>query len=650
MNATELASALNAKKSGDGWIAKCVAHDDKHPSMSISEVDGKVLVKCHASCEQSDVIGELQKRGLWNGADRNAAFTSHLQLGQPSALYDYQDATGQLIGRVMRFDRQGGKEIRQCSLQGDAWTWKAMPAPRPLYRLPSILKTANTVLMVEGEKAVAAAAQIMTDMTVTTWAGGAKATDKADYSCLNGRNVILWPDNDQPGRDAMQSIANRLHGVAASVRMFDPSALGDLPDGWDAADALADKSVDLDAIWQALLSAPAVHSVAPVPVQREQNTATTSRGSDYQLVAACDLLSACAPLEYIVDGLLEDGIAAGIVGPPESGKSLIAINVAACVATGKEFHGRTVKQGLVVYLAGEGHSGIRRRLQAIEHRYGYGLATAPLMVSKAPASFLDPVEVLRVRDAIEAAKQKFQQPLRLLVVDTVIRYLAPGDDNKSQDMAAYLAAVDVLRGDATSLSCHHPGHADATRARGSSNWRAGLDAEYSIANAAEIITVTCQKMKDGDRPEPFSFRIEQAPTLSAREDGSPVMSVVIAPTDAVVTIAKPTGKNQKLLLAELERRDTGGMVWTEKDLREIGRAIGMHKNSARDAVLGLRQLHYLTETIGGSRLTHGTESTKPDRKCISVPDERTENAPVSIDTVLSVRPSVPDSSNGAIHP
>lgn len=74
------------------------------------------------------------------------------------------------------------------------------------------------------------------------------------------------------------------------------------------------------------------------------------------------------------------------------------------------------------------------------------------------------------------------------------------------------------------------------------------------------------------------------------------------------------------------------------------------QDSARDAVLGLRQLHYLTETIGGSRLAHGTESTKPDRKRISVPDERTENAPVSIDTVLSVRPSVPDSSNGAIHP
>lgn len=339
MNATELASALNAKKSGDGWIAKCVAHDDKHPSMSISEVDGKVLVKCHASCEQSDVIGELQKRGLWNGVDRNAAFTSHLQLGQPSALYDYQDATGQLIGRVMRFDRQGGKEIRQCSLQGDAWTWKAMPAPRPLYRLPSILKTDNAVLIVEGEKAVAAAAQIMTDMTVTTWAGGAKATDKTDFSCLNGRNVILWPDHDQPGRDAMQAIAGRLQGVAASVRMFDPATLGELPDGWDAADAMADKNCDLQAIWDGLTSAPELRKSGDPNVSRDALTQSEAVNAalDISDVSLAGLLDSptLAP-QWIYHSLLPSG-AFLIVGRPKIGKSWLLLQFAMCAGAGADF-------------------------------------------------------------------------------------------------------------------------------------------------------------------------------------------------------------------------------------------------------------------------------------------------------------------------
>lgn len=86
--------------------------------------------------------------------------------------------------------------------------------------------------------------------------------------------------------------------------------------------------------------------------------------------------------------------------------------------------------------------------------------------------------------------------------------------------------------------------------------------------------------------------------------------------------------------------------------REIGRTIGMHKNSARDAVLGLRQLGYLSETVGGSRLTHGTESTKQDRKHDFVPDERTENAPGYIYPVLSSPSFGPESGpdHGALKP
>jgi hypothetical protein len=153
---------------------------------------------------------------------------------------------------------------------------------------------------------------------------------------------------------------------------------------------------------------------------------------------------------------------------------------------------------------------------------------------------------------------------------------------------------------------HHPGHLDSTRGRGSSSWKAGLDAEFSITNVGGTITVTCQKMKDGAKPDAFSFRIEPAPTRMAREDGSPVQSVVLVPTDPQPVRPQATGKNQKRLLAELERRSKDGAgIWTEGELRTIARdTFGMHRNSARDAVLGLRQLGYLTPTVGGSRLSH----------------------------------------------
>ncbi len=67
MNAAELALALKGRRAGRGWKAKCPAHDDHTPSLSISAGhDGIVLFKCHAGCSQPQVIDALRNRGLWN--------------------------------------------------------------------------------------------------------------------------------------------------------------------------------------------------------------------------------------------------------------------------------------------------------------------------------------------------------------------------------------------------------------------------------------------------------------------------------------------------------------------------------------------------------------------------------------------------------
>jgi hypothetical protein len=364
----------------------------------------------------------------------------------------------------------------------------------------------------------------------------------------------------------------------------------------------------------------------------------------YILLPAGEFLAPGKPPVFIVDKLFEEHAVIGIVAPTESGKSLLIQNVAACLATGKPFHGRKVKRGLVVYLVGEGQHGLRKRFQALESRYQLGLADAPLVIARTAASFLDAAEVARVGDAIAAAQDRYGLPLLFLAVDTLARFIAPGDESKAQDMGAYLNALDLLRGDAAAATLHHPGHGDTPRARGSSSWRAGIDAEFWLENAEKVVTVTCQKMKDGEKPAPFSFRIETEPTRMAREDGSPVQSVVLVPTDAQA--AKPTGKNQKRLLAELEQRAASDQVsiWTEGELREIARSIGMHKNSARDAVLGLRQLGYFVATVGGSRLKdppEGPKDRKRTERPISSPDAGDRKDPVSLETDLSSRLSSP---------
>jgi putative DNA primase/helicase len=67
MKAETIAKALGARKTGRGWMARCPAHDDREPSLSIRDADdGKVLVRCHAGCDQRRVIMALCSRGLWD--------------------------------------------------------------------------------------------------------------------------------------------------------------------------------------------------------------------------------------------------------------------------------------------------------------------------------------------------------------------------------------------------------------------------------------------------------------------------------------------------------------------------------------------------------------------------------------------------------
>lgn len=80
MNAAELALALKGRRAGRGWKARCPAHEDRTPSLSISAGhNGVVLFKCHAGCSQQAVLAALQERGLWNGDNRPHLHLVHAQ-------------------------------------------------------------------------------------------------------------------------------------------------------------------------------------------------------------------------------------------------------------------------------------------------------------------------------------------------------------------------------------------------------------------------------------------------------------------------------------------------------------------------------------------------------------------------------------------
>ncbi len=66
MNAEKIGKALGGRKTGGGWMARCPAHDDRTPSLAVRQAEhGKVLVRCHAGCDQERVIAALRRQGLW---------------------------------------------------------------------------------------------------------------------------------------------------------------------------------------------------------------------------------------------------------------------------------------------------------------------------------------------------------------------------------------------------------------------------------------------------------------------------------------------------------------------------------------------------------------------------------------------------------
>lgn len=110
------------------------------------------------------------------------------------------------------------------------------PSPRPLYRLPDLLERPDApVLLVEGEPSANAAAALFPDHVAACWYGGTGGIGHVDWAPLQGRAVVLWPDADEQGRQAMAKIAGRLLALGCTLTAFHPPA--NLPAGWDLGDA-----------------------------------------------------------------------------------------------------------------------------------------------------------------------------------------------------------------------------------------------------------------------------------------------------------------------------------------------------------------------------------------------------------------------------
>lgn len=279
-------SYVSLKKRGHEYLGLCPLHNDHSPSFYV--VPEKRIWTCFAGCGTGDVIDFVQQiegvtfqqaceklggKEKWKPkpitqsapplpdrvtskppADAPAPNMTIRQLGAPSRTWAYRDAGGELLGFVARYDTEAGKEIRVWSwgARGTAdpsWGCGHWSKPRPLYGLERLAAKPNAwVLVVEGEKAADAAADLLPTYAVIAWPGGANAWKHAEWQALRDRSVLLWPDADEPGKKSMQELAAVLadpKGLGCKVRIIDPLKPGEneadeIPAGWDAANALAE--------------------------------------------------------------------------------------------------------------------------------------------------------------------------------------------------------------------------------------------------------------------------------------------------------------------------------------------------------------------------------------------------------------------------
>ena len=160
--------------------------------------------------------------------------------GEPSFVWKYPDSKGRLMFYIARYDISSGKQfVPWCWSSEGKWICKGWQGIRHLYNLPDIInKPKKPIMVVEGEKAVDSAMKLVEGRyVVTTWSHGAQSWKKTDWSAIYNRNVLIWPDSDEPGLKAGEGIAKILINNCPVVKMLSVSKDDN---GWDAADAVAE--------------------------------------------------------------------------------------------------------------------------------------------------------------------------------------------------------------------------------------------------------------------------------------------------------------------------------------------------------------------------------------------------------------------------
>ena len=406
------------------------------------------------------------------------------------------DAAG-VLSTLQYIDDDGGKRYHPGGQTGGCFEVIGTITPGVIY-LAEGFATAATIHEVTGRPCVVAysASNLVPVAGILT----------AQY----GPQIVVVADNDkgQVGQRAAEQ-ASAKHGV----RVVIPPIEGDANDFVAAGNDLAALLADRGAQW---------------------------------LIGADAFSEQPAPVEWLVRGWAQANALIMVHGPSGSGKTFVVLDWCLRMAGGVvEWHGCKVTPGPVVYLAGEGHHGLKGRIKGWKIKHGVDKLDMHLSRSGCDLNTL--AGYRHAHDAIAA----LAKPPAAIVVDTLHRFLL-GDENSAQDAKGMLdscAKLSAAFGCAVIL-VHHTGVSDEAqhRARGSSAWRGALDIEISVTSKDGIIKIEQRKAKDSEIIKPIHAQLERVTIPGWFDDlKQPVVSAVLAAHDGPPVREKesPGAKHRK---------------------------------------------------------------------------------------------------------
>lgn len=278
-----------------------------------------------------------------------------------------------------------------------------------------------------------------------------------------------------------------------------------------------------------------------------------------------------------VEGMLTSGSMSVVYGPSNCGKTFFIVDMALHVAWGREWRGREVDRGAVVYLSLEGAQGIRNRLTAFRRHHKLDNEALPFVAMPQPVNLLnDDADVNAVIELVRHVCEVTGLPVRMVIIDTLSRAMAGGNENSPEDMTALIGNCDRIRDATASHVCivHHSGKDEARGARGHSSLRAATDTEIEIKRDPELTfsSVRIAKQRDLEAGEPFGFTL-QGVTLGTNRRGKEVTSCVVVEADKAAILARDPDKlspKEMAALKSLELCITAGGFEAE-----MGRDIGV---------------------------------------------------------------------------